>query len=163
MNLRHSLLLLILASICACGFELRGSNLETLKQSKVYVNSSGNNTLAREIRKQLNFADVPVARTVSEADYVVDVGNESFERKVLSVSGQTGKVEEYEILYQASFSVRGPGGKTLVKYEPITAQRDYVFVDDAVLSKSDEENKLREEIRQQSAASVLRRLKTLTQ
>jgi LPS-assembly lipoprotein len=163
MNLRHSLFLLILASLCACGFELRGSNLETLKQSKVYVNSSGNNTLAREIRKQLNFADVPVARTASEADYVVDVGNESFERRVLSVSGETGKAEEYEILYQTYFSVTGPGGKTLVKSEPITGQRDFVFVDDAVLSKSDEENKLREEIRQQSAASVLRRLKTLTQ
>lgn len=163
MNLRHCLFLLILTSLCACGFELRGSNLETLKQSRVYVNSSGANTLAREIRKQLNFADVPVARTVSEADYVVDVGNESFERKVLSVSGETGKAEEYEILYHTYFSVTGPGGKTLVKSEPITVQRDFVFVDDAVLSKSDEENKLREEIRQQSAASVLRRLKTLTQ
>jgi LPS-assembly lipoprotein len=163
MNLRHSLLLLILASICACGFELRGSNLETLKQSKVYVNSSGANPLAREIREQLKFAEVPVARTVSEADYVVDVGNENFERKVLSISGETGKVEEFEILYHAYFSVTGPGGKTLVKSEPITGQRDFVFVDDAVLGKSDEENKLREEMRRQSATSVLRRLKTLTQ
>jgi LPS-assembly lipoprotein len=163
MNLRHSLFLLSLISLCACGFELRGSNLESLQQSKVYVNSSGANPLAREIREQLKFADVPVARTVSEADYVVDVGNENFERKVLSISGETGKVEEFEILYHAYFSVTGPGGKTLVKSEPITGQRDFVFVDDAVLGKSDEENKLREEIRQQSAASVLRRLKTLTQ
>lgn len=163
MNLRHSLFLLVLTSLCACGFELRGSNLEPLKQSKVYVNSSGDNTLAREIREQLKFADVPIARTASEADYVVDVGNEGFERKVLSISGETGKVEEFEILYQAYFSVTGPGGKTLVKSEPITAQRDFVFVDDAVLGKSDEENKLREEISRQSAASVLRRLKAVIQ
>src|SRR3970282_1656131 len=105
MNLRYSLLLLILASICACGFELRGSNLETLRQSSVYVNVSGASTLAQEVRQQLEFADIPIARTASDADYVVDISNETFERKVLSVSAQTGKVEEYEIFYQARLSV----------------------------------------------------------
>jgi LPS-assembly lipoprotein len=163
MNLRHSLLLLILAMLCACGFQLRGSNLEPLKQSKVYVNSSNANPLAREIREQLEFADVPIAKTATDADYVVDVSNEKFERKVLSVSGDTGKVEEFEILYYADFTIRGSDGKTLVKSEPITGQRDFIFVEDSVLGKSDEENKLQDEIRRQSAASVLRRLKTVIQ
>ena len=163
MNLRHSLFLLILASLCACGFELRGSNLEPLKQSKVYVNSSGANNLAREIKNQLQFADVQLARNAAEADYVVDVRNEKFERKVLSISGQTGKVEEYEILYYANFSVTGPGNKTLIKSEPINGQRDFVFVDDSVLGKSDEQSKLQEDIIQQSATTVLRRLRTVVQ
>jgi len=163
MSLRHTLLLLFLASLCACGFELRGSNLEPLKQSSVYINSSSAGNLAREIRNQLVFAEVPIAGTAKEADYILDVSNEKIERKVLSVSGETGKVEEYEILYQAFFSVRGPEGKTLIKSESIMAQRDYVFVDDAVLGKSDEENKLREEMRRQSAASVLRRLRAVIQ
>lgn len=163
MSLRHSLILLFLASLCACGFELRGSNLEPLKQSSLYVNSSGANMLAREIKEQLQFAEVPIARTAKDADYILDISNEQVERKVLSVSGETGKVEEYEILYRAFFSVRGPDGKTLVKLEPIMAQRDYVFVDDAVLGKSDEENKLHEEMRRQSAAGVLRRLRAVIQ
>jgi LPS-assembly lipoprotein len=163
MSLRHNLILLSLALLCACGFELRGSNLEPLKQSKIYVSSSGANMLAREIKGQLQFADVKIAHTAKDADYILDISDEKIQRKVLSISGDTGKVEEYELLYEAIYSVRGPGGKTLVKSEPVTAQRDYVFVEDAVLGKSDEENKLREEMRRQSAASVLRRLRTVIQ
>ena len=154
MNLRLSLILLILTSLCACGFALRGSNLEPLKQSKVYVNSSDASNITREIREQLKFADVPIARTATEADYVVDIRDEKFERKVLSVSGDTGKVEEFEILYYAYLSITGPGGKTLIKSEPITGQRDFTYVEDSVLGKSDEEFQLQEDITRQSAATV---------
>jgi len=162
MNLRLSLILLVLASLCACGFALRGSNLEALKQSKVFVNSSDASSLSREIKEQLRFADVPLAQTSTQADYIVNVRDEKFERKVLSVSGDTGKVEEFEILYYAYFSITDSDGKTLVKSEPITGQRDFTFVDDSVLGKSDEEFQLQKEIRQQSAATVLRRLQAVT-
>jgi len=163
MNLRYSLLLLILASICACGFELRGSNLETLRQSSVYVNVSGASTLAQEVRQQLEFADIPIARTASDADYVVDISNETFERKVLSVSAQTGKVEEYEIFYQARLSVTGPDGKKLINSEPITAQRDYAFDSGSVLGSFDNEAVLQRDISKYAASTVLRRLQAVTQ
>lgn len=163
MSLRHSLILLLLTSLCACGFELRGSNLETLRQSSVYVNASGGNTLASEVRQQLQFADVPLARTPADADYVVDISNETFDRKVLSVSAQTGKVEEYEIFYQARLSVTGPGGKKLINSEPITAQRDYAFDSGAVLGSFDNEAVLQRDISKYAASTVLRRLQAVTQ
>jgi LPS-assembly lipoprotein len=163
MSLRHNLILLSLALLCACGFELRGSNLDSLRQSSVYVSASGGNTLANEVRQQLQFADIPMARTASEADYVVDISNETFERKVLSVSAQTGKVEEYEILYKAYLTVTGPDGKRLIKSEPITAQRDYAFDSGAVLGSFDNENVLQKDISKFAASTVLRRLQAVTQ
>lgn len=163
MSLRYSLLLLFLASLYACGFELRGSNLDSLRQSSVYVNASGGNTLASEVRQQLQFADIPLARTASDADYVVDISNETFDRKVLSVSAQTGKVEEYEIFYQANLSVTGPDGKKLINSEPITAQRDYAFDSGAVLGSFDNEAVLQRDISKHAASTVLRRLQAVTQ
>lgn len=163
MSLRHSLILISLALLCACGFELRGSNLDALKQSSVYVNSSGAGALAKEVKQQLEFADVPLARTAADADYIVDISNERFERKILSVSAQTGKVEEYEILYLANLTVTGPDGKKLIKSEPITAQRDYAFDSGAVLGSFDNENVLQKDITKFAASTVLRRLQAVTQ
>lgn len=163
LGLHRLLLLLIVASLGACGFELRGSNLQTLKNSSVYVASNGANALAAEIRRQLQFAEVPLAGKTGEADYIINVSNEAFERKVLSISAQTGKVEEYEITYRATLAVTDQAGKTLIDAEKITAQRDYVFDEGAVLGKFEEENVLRKDISEHAAASVLRRLQAVTQ
>jgi LPS-assembly lipoprotein len=163
MNLRNSLLIFSLACLCACGFQLRGSNLDALQGSSFYIKSSGNNSLAREVKKQLAFAEIRIVNSSQEADYVVELGNESFNRKILSVSADTGKVEEYELHYSTSLTVTDAAGKSLANNDPITAQRDFTFDEDTVLGKFDEEKKLREEIREYAAASIVRRLRYFTQ
>ena len=162
MTLRIILFILLAVALGACGFQLRGSNLETLKHSRVYIKSGGADELALQIKKQLEFADVAVAQDPNQADYVIELGHESFKRSILNVSAQTGKVEEYEITYNASFSVKGPNGTVLLKNEAVTAQRDYTFDKNSVLGKFDEEKKLREEITQYAADSVLRRVQAVT-
>lgn len=162
MTARITLLFLLAVALTACGFQLRGSNLGTLKSSHIYVKSGGANQLAAQIKRHLEFAEVPVANTAEQADYIIEVGRETFKRSVLSVSARTGKVEEYEINYTASVSIRGPDGKFLLQDEPVTAQRDYTFDEDSVLGKFDEENKLREELTKFAADMVLRRLQAVT-
>lgn len=162
MILRFILLLMLTVALTACGFQLRGSNLGALKNSQIYIKSGGANQLAAQIKKQLEFAEVPVVNDSEQADYIIEVGRETFKRSVLSVSAQTGKVEEYEIDYTASVSVRGPDGKILLQDEPVTAQRDYTFDEDSVLGKFDEESKLHEELTKYAADMVLRRLQAVT-
>jgi len=156
-------LTLVLATmLAACGFQLRGSNLDTLKSSQVYIKSAGAHELAEQIKKQLEYAEVPVVQDQTQADYTIELGHETFKRSVLSVSAQTGKVEEYEITYHSSLSVSGPNGKVLLKNEPLMAQRDFTFDEDSVLGKFDEENKLHEELTKNVADTVLRRLRAVT-
>ena len=162
MTLRICVSLLLAVALGACGFQLRGSNLGALKNSHIYIKSGGANQLASQIKKQLEFAEVPVVQDLDKADYIIEVGNETFERSVLSVSAETGKVEEYEITYNASLSVTGPDGNLLLKDEPVTAQRDFTFDEDSVLGKFDEESTLREEITRYAADTVLRRLQAVT-
>lgn len=161
MILRFGFLLLITGILCACGFQLRGSNLDALKNSSIYIQARGASTLANELREQLRYSDIPIASSSSEADYIIDIGKETFERKVLSVSARTGKVEEYEIFYQAILSVTGPGGKSLIKSEPITAQRDYVFDEGSVYASYDQEQELHRDISKYAASTVLRRLQAV--
>ena len=162
MNFRNCMLIFSLACLCACGFQLRGSNLETLRGQKFYINSSGNYSLAKELKKQLAIAEIQIVNSSHDADYVVELGNESFDRKILSVAADTGKVEEFEMIYNTTLTVINADGKKLVNEDPVTAQRDFTFDQDTVLGKFDEANKLRDEIRQYVAENIVRRLRYIT-
>jgi LPS-assembly lipoprotein len=162
MTLRITLLLMLAVALTACGFQLRGSNLAALKNSRVYIKSGGADELARQIRRQLEFSELVVSKDPAQADYTIELGHETFKRSILSVSAETGKVEEYELTYNSSLTISGPNGQVLLKTEPITAQRDYTFDENSVLGKFDEENKLREELTKNVADMVLRRLQAVT-
>ena len=162
MNLRNNLLIFSLVCLCACGFQLRGSGLAALQGSKFYINSSGNAPLAQAVKKQLAIADITTVESSRDADYIIDLGYESFHRKILSVSADTGKVDEYELNYNTTLTVTDAAGKKLISNDPVTAQRDFTFDEDTVLGKFDEENKLREEIRQYTAENIVRRLQFIT-
>ena len=152
--------LLILASASACGFHLRGEHLGEFKQTPVYLNAGGT-SVATEVRKQLQIAEIPIAASADQADYVITLANESFDRSVLSVSPQTGNVEEYQLSYQVFMSVTGPDGNKLIDSESITAERDYTFDDTNALGKFEEDTTLRIDIRNQAAVAVMRRLEAI--
>lgn len=155
-------ILVLCLTLGACGFQLRGSNLGALQDSRVYVKSSGANALAAEIKNQLRFAEVTLTPEAGQADYVIEVARESFKRSVLSVSTETGKVDEYEITYQALLSINGPGGKPLLQNEPVTGRREYTFDQNAVLGKFDEERRLQEDLTKSAADTVLRRVRAVS-
>lgn len=163
MNFRNCLLIFSLACLCACGFQLRGTSMAALQGSKFYIKSSGSYALAKEVKKQLSIADIQIVNSSHDADYVVEIGNESFERKILSISADTGKVEEYELIYNTTLSVTDAAGKKLVSDDPVTTQRDFTSGEVTVLGKSDEVNRLHEEIRQYAAENIVRKLRYVTQ
>jgi LPS-assembly lipoprotein len=163
---RFSVLILafLLVGMSACGFQLRGTNLLALQNAAIYIQSSGANILAAEVRQQLLEADVKTVSSATDADYIVTLSNESFRSKVLSVSPTTGKVEEYEVTYNAMLKITSKNeSATTTDAEPITAARDYTFDKGAVLGKIEEESVLRRDIAKQAAESVLRLLRAAVQ
>ncbi len=157
------ILTLLLMELSACGFQLRGTNLQAIQNVTIYVQSSGANILAAEVKQQLRDADVKTVSGASKADYTVTLSNESFQPKVISVSPSTGKVEEYEITYNAMLKITNKNDTITVSAEPISATRDFTFDEGAVLSKVEESTVLKKDIARQAAASVLRRLRAAVQ
>ena len=149
--------------LSACGFQLRGTNLQAIQNVTIYVQSSGADILAAEVKRQLLDAEVKTVSGASKADYIVTLSNESFQSKVLSVSPTTGKVEEYEITYNAMLKITNRDKSTTASAEPISAQRDIIFDEGAVLATIEESSVLKREIAKQAAASVLRRLRAAVQ
>lgn len=163
MNLRIITVLLLLISVAACGFQLRGSNLDVLQRSNVYIQSSGADEISSEVKRQLRYAGVNLINKSGDADYVIELSNERFDRNIISVSPETGKVQEYELAYQSNLSVTDRNGKKLVKNETITAARDYVFDDAAILGNFSQESVLQKDIARYAAGNVLRILQAVTQ
>ena len=146
----------IFISLSACGFQMRGSqSLTVAKITHLNLRSVSADALTREVKSQLQMDGVAVS---SSADYTLTLVNETYKRSILSISPKTGKAEEFQLTLSARVSISKKGMNDLVSNEAITASRDYLFDEDALLGKASEERLLKENLRRQLAAAVIRRL-----
>lgn len=156
------LLLSIIASLLsACGFQPRGKLYSLDDLNSLYVNAGGANRLNSALSTLFTNSNVTTQSSPDTASYILTLGNEQFDRRVLSVSPETGKVEEYELQYKANMNLTDSNGDILISNEPILADRNFVFNENAVLSSFSEEGVLQAELAKTVAIQVLRRVQTV--
>jgi LPS-assembly lipoprotein len=148
---------LVCASLGACGFKMRGESITSGRLGEVFILNRGSN-IGSELWYYLDDAGVPRAPSAAAADVVIELGNESFERSVLTVDPQTGRAREYELTYVVTYSARDSGGAALLEPQVLTVTRDYVFDPNAVIGSSREEGVLQEEMRLDAVQRILSRL-----
>ncbi|MGH8520695.1 MAG: LPS assembly lipoprotein LptE [Gammaproteobacteria bacterium] len=144
-----------------CGFHLRGSSPVALRFSGVFVESAGAPQVAAQLQRQLQYDGVALMGKPALAEAVVTLTDERFEERVLSVDPRTGKVREYELAYGVDLMASDAKGQALLEKQRVHLVRDYTFDETAALGKFDEEQFLRQEMLQDAAALVLRRLETI--
>ncbi len=149
-------LLFSLALLSACGFHLRGSVTEGVQLPPTYLTGTAG-PLLQEVRYYLVVSKVPVVKNQKEAQLVIDLISEDVQRRVLSV-GSTGKVEEYEVSYAATYAVRRADGKIIIAPETLDQQRDYTFNESEVLAKDTEQARLVQDMRHAVVRQIMRRL-----
>jgi LPS-assembly lipoprotein len=149
-------LLALTLLLSGCGFHLRGQDALPDDIRQVYVRAPG--ALADQIEVHLSSNAVGRARVRSDADVVLTVHSERFDRRVLSVDPDTGKEQESELLYVTVFSATRDDGTVLLERGRLSLLRDYVLDPNAVIGKSHEEGVLRDELRRDAARQILRRL-----
>ncbi|HIF50581.1 MAG TPA: hypothetical protein EYQ42_03460 [Thiotrichaceae bacterium] len=160
MKTRLLLISLILLT-SACGFHMRGSQLTGFDVANIYISPSSAPKLTKEVTSQLGGAGIKLALSAENASYIVTLKEESFDRNVLSVSASTGKVEEYQLVYNAKMDAMKADGETIVQNDSVRSSRDFTFDGNAVLGKFSEEELLKEDIVRRAASQVLRRLQAL--
>ncbi|MEQ8496425.1 MAG: LPS assembly lipoprotein LptE, partial [Gammaproteobacteria bacterium] len=102
-----------------------------------------------------------IVRSRSQADLIVDIEGERFERRTLSVDPDTGKVREVELVLSTSFAVRTPAGTLLVPREDVSWQLDYVFDEAAVLGNVEQDNIIQRDLAETAATAIALRLQVL--
>ena len=158
--MKTRLTVIVLASmLAACGFHLRGSEFsaEQLSVDSVYVRSHGNgNILGQEVINNLKDAGIKIAESPGDAQYQIVITGVSFANNVLSVSPQTGRVEEYQLTFRATATIRKAGKKKVLNSQTISVYRDYTATDRAVLGTFNEVQQLRRDLVRDAADQVLR-------
>lgn len=161
--LSHVVLLLLLTTLAACGFHLRGDVDLPPSVQRVYLDGiARDSALGRALERQLlrnggQLVDAPQSGIMGLA-----VSRNETLRNVLSVDA-SGKASEYELTYIVEFHFQSAQGDSLTTRQRIMQVRDLFFDASNVLAKSDEESQLQNEMVEAAASQILRQLVAVAQ
>ena len=144
--------------LSGCGFHLRGTETSRVQLPPTYLTGPAG-PLQREVRHYLAVSAVPVVEEQKDAQLVINLIGEDVQRRVLSV-GSTGKVEEYEVHYGATYSVARANGARLIPKETLGQQRSYSFNETDVLAKDTEQQRLVQDMRRDVVRQMMLRLQS---
>jgi len=144
--------------LCACGFHLRGTETSRVQLPPIYLAGPAG-PLQREVRHYLTISEVSVVENQMDAQLVINLMGEDVQRRVLSV-GSTGKVEEYEVHYGATYAVERVSGESIIPKETLGGQRSYTFNEADVLAKDTEQDRLVQDMRRDVVRQMMLRLQS---
>lgn len=155
--LRVSLLLCV-ASVAACGFQLRGSGEWPEMLNPVHITGiNARDALYRELAGTLAASGVTVMRQPPEAQgATLEIRAVNDRRRTLSVT-EAAQVSEYELVRSVEVRLR-PVGAEAVDLAPLRARRVYLFDETSVLTSGEREAIEREAMNRDLVAQLQRRV-----
>lgn len=151
---RISIGLIFTLALSACGFQLRG--ITELSFKNLYI--QGNLlSISRDLKHSLKTNGIQVVDHVEQAELLLELLNETNEKRILSLSGK-GVVREYELTYRVSFRTREPASATWSAPQTVQTRRDFSYSDSSLLGKAEEEVLLNNDMHKDAVREVMRRL-----
>ena len=113
--LRAACAIVLMATLSACGFQLRGSNGQyNMPFKTIFLGFPETSSLGTELRRNLRGGDaVTVVTDAAKAEALFDVLGESRGKQILSLNSQ-GRVREYLLTYTLVFKLRNAKGGELL-------------------------------------------------
>lgn len=154
---RLLVLVCLLAALSACGFRPRASLAlaDDIGPVKV-VTADPYSPMAQGLSVALERAGAKPA-VEGQPSATLRVRGENMSTRPLSVDS-TARVREYETTYRVQFDLRAADGKTLVPSQNLELRREYTYDATAQIGSPAEEELIREELRRDMQAAILRRL-----
>ena len=156
----HSAAILLICSLMGCGFQLKGTpgspDSPSLAGTElVLISSQPRGELTTALREQLRLQGVVVGEKTTEG-LVLRLGGERFQQRNLSLTAQA-RAAEVELTMIASVALSQGATELIVESD---AQVVRQFLNDPlnVVGKTEELRLLREEMRQDLAAQIIRRI-----
>jgi LPS-assembly lipoprotein len=152
--------LLLTAQLTGCGFHLRGDiDLPPAWESLYLSSASPNSELSRALRDRAERAGVSW-RDRDEANFVIRLGTERFERRNLTI-GTNARAAEFELQMTASLAVVDASGMELMPATDVSTYRVFTNDPENIAGKAEEARLTREEMREELAQQMLRKLRFL--
>jgi len=152
---RLMLLLLLVSTLHACGFQLRGAVDISQDVAPIYIQQNSAFDLFREIKTLLAANKITVTENPGKANSQLTLLNEAQTRRVLSVDAD-GRAREYLLTYTVNFSVKIK--KMNEKAESISITRSLLFDPNAVNAVVNQSEVLYKDMRRDASRLILLKL-----
>ena len=156
-GLARTAAVLLLAGLSGCGFALRGAT--PIPVDTLYLGVPDNTRFGADLRRAIA-ATSPETRLVDtqqEAQASFLQVSESRTEREVSLD-PNGRVEEYELSIRYVFRVVDARGQLVLADTTLTGTRDMPYDDQARLAKSEEAERLFEDIQRSLISRIIRRL-----
>lgn len=155
----RALLLMMTLAMAACGFHLRGNNLQGVEFAfkSLYLKAPAETPFVADLRRALTANKVALTATSEPAELVLEVVSEQTTKQILSLSG-SGRVQEYQLGYRVSLRAYDSKQTDWLPAEEILLSRILAYDDAQVLAKEQEEALLYKDMRNDAVTQAIRRL-----
>ncbi|MSQ66779.1 MAG: hypothetical protein EXR83_01095 [Gammaproteobacteria bacterium] len=143
------------------GWYLRGVRKTALTGKRFFVTPLPSGYLYSYFVSELTYVGISIVGDAAQADAIVTLSHESFDRRTLSVDPSTGKVREIELGLQVQLEVRAGDGSLLLAPEKFTWYQDFVFDEFSVLGTEEVELNSRIQLEKDASRSLALRMETL--
>lgn len=159
MNWRVIIAIVLMLTLAACGFKLRGRT--DLPFKTLYVEGMDFSPFTGQLRRAIESgSDTKLTKKPEEAQAVLSLIGETQERLILAVSGG-GRVREFQLRYRVSFRVYDGKGTEWLPTDEVILRRDLTFDDTQVLAKENEAQLLFKDMQTDAVQQVLRRVQAI--
>ena len=149
----------LMLSLSACGFALRGA--VALPFNSIFVDMPLSSPLGAELKRNIRSSgQTSIAVDAKSADVALQVLAETREKAILSYNSQ-GRAREYNLIYNFRFRVVDKGGKEVLVPTVISLKRTISFNESQVLAKESEEGLLYRDMQSDLVQQIMRRLAVL--
>jgi LPS-assembly lipoprotein len=155
----RAILLLLVLSLGACGFHLRGHNMQgkDFPFDSLYLKYSSPTPFVSDLQNNLELYRIKLAPLSTQADLTLDIVSESTDKQIQALSG-TGQVLEYLLRYRVSLRAYDKQMQDWMSPDEIQLQRTLTYDAAQILAKEQEEALLFRDMRSDAVQQVLRRL-----
>ena len=143
-------------ALTGCAFQPRGG-LDLPGSVRV---QGGSFVLRDALEARLAGSGVRLAK--KDADLVLAIRPGGFEERLLSVEPVRGAAREYQVAYRVRYTLRDKKGETALDPGEVNVVREYRLHPRERLSQTRERAVMRDEMRREAAAAIIRRLHALS-
>jgi LPS-assembly lipoprotein len=151
---------LLIVSVGACGWHLRGSF--DLSLDTIYIDGSANSEVRKRIEERLKRKKtVNVVSDPRDAGISLKILKENLEKKH-SIISSAGKVSEYELLLKLEYEITKSGVGIGAVVDQLVIRRLMTYSDDNLVAKNSEEDSLIKDMYSEASRTLLVRVSALS-
>ena len=154
--LRVTALLLLFPILAACGFHLRGDIDLPEAWTSLYLSSVSPNSELSSFLQSSFTANGIQWRDAADANYLLYLGTERFERRNLTI-GNNARAAEFELVMTTSLRITDKAGNELMPEVDVAVHKVMTSDPENVAGKVEESRLLQREMRQELVQQLIRR------